>query len=272
MSDDALPRVPNGPQLIEQSRAYAAQLYKTVGDYYLAFRREHFRDANPSLATLPPRNSAVQQTEAARLASGTLRVIPSATRNLPVLRDIFAHLQWEVDIHTLTETERLQLHNLTMSFLYGITDGIQPWFVDWMLGASYNLRVIPHADYYLAFPWHGLFYRNPNDLATFERAVATGEVAGIEQEIGRLADGLVKVLRDPMGTQPELAFTGPNAEQRRIFFNLKTAAGLALGAYLAAELVQTLVHPQHASNPPQSVLPELPAQITTHVLPEESRG
>jgi hypothetical protein len=265
------PRVPNGPQLIEQTRAVAAQLYSAVGDQYLAFRRQHFRDPNPSLATLPPQSNDVQQTEGAKIAAGTLRIVPQEIRRVPILRDILDHLQWEVDINTLTERERLELHNLTMTFLYGITDGVQPWFVEWMLAAAHSLSGRLHNDYYLAFPWHGLFYRTPEQLVTFDRAVAGGQVEGIEHEIQRLGGDLIKVLRDPLHTQPQLAFTGPDAERRHTLFNLKTAAGIALGAYLAAELVHGLISPRQDASPPQSVLPPLPSQITTHVLPEGSR-
>jgi hypothetical protein len=188
------------------------------------------------------------------------------------VRDVLDHLQWEVDINSVTERERLQLHNLTMTYLYGITGGIQPWFVEWQNAAAHSLQGQLHPDYYLAFPWHGLLYRSPQDLAAFDSAIANANVDGIQHEVGRLADHLIRVLRDPLGTQPELAFTGPDAERRRTLFNLKTAAGLALGAYLAAELVHDLVAPRRDMGPPQSVLPELPPQISTHVLPEEARG
>jgi hypothetical protein len=272
MQSSSLPRVPNGPQLVEQTRDFAARLYSAVGDQYLAFRRQHFKDPNPSLATLPPRNADVLQTEGARIAAGTLRIVPQEIRRVPILRDILDHLQWEVDINTLTERERLELHNVTMTYLYGITGGVQPWFVEWMLASAHSLAGKLHPDYYLAFPWHGLFYRSPDQLVAFDRAVAGGQIEGIEQEMQRLGGDLVKVLRDPLHTQPELAFTGPDAERRHALFNLKTTAGLALGAYLAAELVHDLITPRQNASPPQSVLPDLPSQITSHVLPDETRG
>lgn len=269
---DRLPTLPNGAQLAAQTSAYAAQLYQSVGDAYLNFRRVYGNDPAPSLATLPPRSDAVQQTDAARIAAGTLRVVPREIRGVAVVRDIFNHLQWEVDIHTLTERERLDLHNITMTFLYGINGGMQPWYVEWLNAAEHELQQPLHSDYFLAYPWQGRLYRPPEALAAFDHAIAGGDVAGIEREIGELAEGLVKVLHDPLGTQPELAFSGPDAERRHALFNLKTAAGLALGAYLAAEIVRDLLAPRQQSGPPSSVLPAPPAQIAAHMETDESRG
>ena len=87
-------------------------------------------------------------------------------RELPLLRDMINHLQWEVDIHSLTEQERIELHNQTMVFLHGIQDGVQPWYVDWVLHVMQALQYVEHPDYYLAFPWQGILYRKPEELAS----------------------------------------------------------------------------------------------------------
>jgi hypothetical protein len=267
---DSLPTLPSGLPLAEQTHAEAGRLYEAVGNAYLIFRREYFQDPNPSLATLPPRSEKVQQTEAARLAAGTLRVVPQEFRRVPVVRDVINHLQWEVDIHTLTERERVDLHNVTMTFMHGISGGIQPWYVEWLAAAQYALQEPLHPDYFLAYPWQGRLYRSPEELRVFDSAIRAGDIPRIEHEIERVADGLVRILHDPLGTQPELAFSGPNAERRRALFNLKTAAGLALGAYLAAEIVRNVLAPQ-PSGPPKSVLPAVPPQLAARVVPDEGR-
>jgi hypothetical protein len=273
MSDpsDTWPRLPSYSQLAERSHSFAAQLYSEVGQQYLAFRREYWGDPTPNLATVPPRSTAVQQTDGARVAAAALRAIPSEVRHVAVLGDIFDHLQWEVDIHTLTERERLDLHNLTMGFLYGVREGIQPWYVEWMLGAAHRLHGPVRPDYYLAFPWHGLFYRSPEELAGFDRAVASADVEGIQQEVGKLTEALTTVLRDPLGSQIDLAFTGPEAERRKTLFTLETAAGLALGAYVAAAIVHDVLSPQRPAGPPQALLPELPSQLEAELVPEGAR-
>jgi hypothetical protein len=258
-----------GSQLAAATREFAAKLYDAVASQYLEFRHKYYGESNPSLASVPPKSTAVQQTEAGKIAELTLKTVPGAVRGFPLIRDIIDHLQWEVDIHTLTERERTELHNLTMIYLYGVKDGIQPWYVAWILDIERKLQGATHPDYYLAFPFQGLFYRSPHDLAAFEVAIRDSDIAGIEHEMQRIANGLIEVLRDPLGTQPRLAFSGADGERRRILFNLKTSAGLALGAYLAVDTVRELLGANRQQPPPQSVIQSFPRQITERLLPEE---
>jgi hypothetical protein len=263
--------LPNGQALSEQTRDFAAQVYAAVSQEYLDFRRVHCHETNPSLATVPPSLPEVERTEAGRIAEGALNLVPRAVRSAPLVRDLIGHLQWEVDIHSLTDRERLDLHNLTMIYLYGVQDGVQAWFVEWLVGIERDLQQVQHGDYYLAYPWHGLLYQPAHAFREFEDAVAAGNVAGIVHEMTRLANGLVEVLRDPLGTQPRLAFSGPDGERRRTLFSLKTSAGLALAAYLAYDTVHELLHPAQPYQPPQSVIRAYPPQITARMISSDAR-
>lgn len=260
--------VSDAARLAEATHDLAARLYAAVAEAYLEFRRRYCHESDPSLATIPPRSDEAQQTEGAHLAQGTLRLIPREAHAVPLVRDLMDQLQWVVDIHTLTGTERMRLHNLTMIFLYGVKDGIQAWYVEWLLESAHALAHVTNAKYYLAFPWQALLYRKPHDLAAFEAAVRAGDVAEIGREVQQMAEHLVTVLRDPLGTQPKLAFAGPDGEQRKLIFDLKTAAGLALGAYLAAETVHALMHPHQTAEPLRSAI-GLPPQLTPQVISEE---
>jgi hypothetical protein len=266
-----VPTVPDPDGLAAQTRALADQISQSVGQAYLDFRRQYFHEANPSLATVPPSSQELQQTETARIAQRSLRLIPREAHAVPLVRDLMDHLQWVVDIHTLTDSERMQLHNLTMVFLHGMTDGVQAWYVNWLVASEHALQYATHPKYYLAFPWQGLLYRKPHDLVTFDTAVRTGDIAGIEREIKRVATELMAVLRDPVGTQPRLAFAGPDGERRKIIFDLKTSAALALAAYLAVELLRTVLGGSHPEQLPQSVI-GLPAEIEQHMLPPAAPG
>lgn len=268
--DPAIPQVPAGSPLATQTSAFAADVSKAVADQYLEFRRKYFHDNNPSLATLPPHVGHVHQTEGAKIAAEALRFMPREAFVIPVIRDLLNQLQWEVDIHTLTERELIALHNLTMAYLYGIQGGVQPWFVNWQLAFAHALQKVNHPDYYLAFPWHGLMYRTPAELQAFDAAVRAGDAQGIQREVKVLHDRLLVVLRDPLGTQEELAFTGPESERRRLMFTIKTRAALALGAYLAIETVRGLLRGEHKQTPPESVMASVPPELAQHVLPEEA--
>lgn len=269
-ANSGIPQVPANVPLAAQTADFAAQMTQVVSAQYLQFRRDYYHDPNPSLATLPPHMSHTHQTEGAKIASQALRVMPREAFAIPFARDLLNQLQWEVDIHTLTERECIALHNLSMAFLYGVQGGIQPWFVNWQLQFAHALQSVRHSDYYLAFPWHGLMYRSPEEVRTFDAAVANGDIAGIEREVKRLGDYLVIVLREPLRTQEDLAFTGPDAERRKLIFTIKTRAGLALGAYLAVETVRGLLSGQHKSTPPESVMQSVPPELAQHVLPEEA--
>jgi len=266
----ANPQNPRGPQgsqgralttvgLAEQTREWAARAFPVVAQAYLDFRKTYFHEQEPSLETPPPRTSEVQRTQAGTIAEDTLRVVPKSFRNLPLLRDILGHLQWEVDIHSLTDQERIELHNLTLTYLHGIKGGIQPWYARWVLQVERALQAVDHPDYYLAFPWHAMLYRSPKELAGYASAVESGDVAGIQHEMTRLGDALVEALNDPLGVQPRLCFSGPDGERRRMLFTLKTSAALALGAYLAYDFARDILKPEH-SEPPISVIQGWPGE------------
>jgi hypothetical protein len=263
-------RVPNPQQLYEQSRDTATRIYNAVAEQYLHFRQQFYGETQPSLATTPPQSDAVQQTESGKLASETLRLMPHAVRDLPLIRDLMDHLQWEADIHTLTGRERTALHNLAMTFLYGVDGGIQPWYVEWLVEQMHRIQAANHPKYYLAYPWQGLLYRSPDELAAFDEAVRAGNILVIEQQMEHWAGQLIMVLRDPLGSQTQLAFSGPQSKERRFLFNLKTAAAIALGAYLAYEAIHELLRPRQPSGPPQSVIQDVPSQLMQRLLPEGS--
>lgn len=260
-----VPQLPAGLDLAAQTTAVARELYDAVSGPYLNFRRIYCRESSPSLATVPPRTQESQRTEGARLAAGALRLMPKEVHAVPLARDLYDHLQWVVDIHTLTDNERIQLHNLTMVFLYGVHDGIQPWYIDWLIRSEHALHTKLPPKYFLAYPWHGIFFRAASAQAQFDQAVRTGDVAGIQQEVQHIGERLVDVLREPLSTQPKLAFSGEDGEMRKAIFDLKTAAGLALAAYLAVETVRALTHPGEEPLP-RSVIalpPELGSALVT---------
>lgn len=253
--------------LAEATRSAARQIDDAVAQAYLDFRRTYYHDANPTLDSIPAHNEEVLRTESGTIAEQTLRFVPRMIRELPLLRDMINHLQWEVDIHSLTEQERIELHNMTMVFLHGIDGGVQPWYVDWVLRVMQALHYVEHPDYYLAFPWQGLLYRSPEELAAFEQAVTNNDVNAIIAEMQRIGNGLVEALHDPLGVQPKLCFSGPNGERNRVVFTLKTSAALALGAYLAYDLARDLLRPDHRQTP-VSVIQGFPEALAGHVLPE----
>ena len=264
--------MPNRAQLADQTRDFAAQVRASVLDVYLEFRRTYYHESDPSLEVPPPKSNEVQRNERAVIAHEMLRalqLLPREIQAIVLIRDLLDQLQWETDIHTLTENERTTLHNIAHVFLHGVNGGVQPWYVEWLLQSAHNLQYATDERYYLAFPWQGLLYRKPEELAAFDAAVRGGDVAGVEHEIQRLATGLIEVLRDPMNTQPKLAFSGPDGERRHLLFRLKTSAGLALGAYLAVEQINSLLHPRKQTSI-SSALPPLPDSLLQHLklLPE----
>jgi hypothetical protein len=158
--------------------------------------------------------------------------------------------------------------------LHGIKGGVQPWYVEWLLASAHNLsQVTTHQEYYMEYPWDGLLYKAPAELAAFDAAVRSGNIPAIRDEIEHLGANLIQVLRDPIRTQPELAFTGPDGERRRLFFNLQTGAALALGALLVAEEVRALLRPRRgAAGKPQSALAELPQPLAGRVVADRRDG
>lgn len=260
--------VTSAQTITEHTRDFAATLYQAVLTAYLAYRRTYYHEANPDLETAPPPNEKPQQTEGAVIAHQMLRalqLLPREIQSIVLIRELLDQLQWEVDIHTLTDYERTGLNNLTRVFLHAIEGGIQPWYVEWLLQSMHNLQHATDPKYYLAFPWHGLFYRSPAELQKFDQAVQKGDLVTIMQEFKQVADSLIAVLHQPLELQPKLAFSGADGERRRTMFRLKTSAGLALGAYLAVEQVQSFLHPRQPNQQLTSVLGPLPQPLLEHL-------
>ncbi len=253
--------------LAEQTSAFADQIFKAVSSAYLAFRREYYHEPQPSLATPPPAHAEIRKSELALLAESTLRLVPHAIKSIPLVGGFVRHLQQVADIHSISEDERTALHNLTIGFLRGIRGGIQPWYVEWLLVSARNLSQITDLDYYLEFPFDGLLYRDPKALVALESALRQGDATALRGEIERMANRLTKVLRDPVGSQPLLAFTGPYGDHRRVVFNLETTAALALLAYLITEEGRHLIHPQQ-EKVVRSALAPLPEELQARVTAE----
>lgn len=261
----APPVTPNLSELVERTHAFADKTFEAVAREYLAFRREYYHEAQPSLATLPQAHAEIRKSELALLAESTLRLVPQAVKSIPVVGSFVTHLRHVADLHSISEDERTALHTLAIGFLHGIRGGIQPWYVEWLLNSAHNLSQISDHDYYLQFPFDGLLYRDPESLAAFDAAVRHGDVAALQREFERMATKLIEVLRDPMGSQPVLAFTGPDSDHRRLVFNLETTAALALLAYLIAAEARLLIRPREAPSQ-RSVQAPLPAQLQEQVI------
>jgi hypothetical protein len=268
-SATSIPHVANPAFLAQQTQTVAAQLYQTIGNHYLEFRRVYFHDTNPSLATEPPAHPEPHQTETAKLAENALKVVPSNVQSLPIIGDLVVHLQRVVNIHTLTENELLTLHNVTMIYLYGVRDGIQGWYVDYLLDAADKLQHETNPDYYIEYPWHGLFYLPPDETAAFSLAVQQGDITAISNQVQQLGNRLSAALQNPFKAQEDLAFSGEDGERHKMIFTLKTTAGLAIGAYLAIETVRAVVGPHHAHELPQPVIQIVPAQMQQYLIPRD---
>lgn len=267
---DAAPAHAASFDLAAETRPFASQVYADVSEHYLEFRRVYYHEDKPALDTLPPRHAEIHRAEIALLAENTLRLIPSAVKSVPVIGGLFEHLEQVADLHAISETERSALHNVTLAFLHGTQDGIQPWYAQWLLASAQNLAGVTDTEYFMAFPWDACLHMFPDELAAFERALQQNDTAGIEHAVQGVADRLIRALRDPMEAQVAFAFTGPDAERRRVAFQLKTTAALALGAYLVAEEVRLLLHPRQPAQAAQSVLAPLPPQLEAHASAAES--
>lgn len=254
--------------LAAATRTFASRVYADVAEQYLAFRRVYYHDDQPALDTLPPHHAEIHRAEIALVAENTLRLIPSAVKSVPVIGGLLEHLEQVADLHSISETERTALHNMTLAFLHGTHDGIQPWYVQWLLACAHNLAGTTEPEYFMAFPWDACLYLYPDKLAAFERAVQTNDATGIERAVQDVADRLTRALKDPVEAQVAFAFTGPDSERRRMAFELKTTAAMALGAYLVAEEVRLLLHPRQPVDAPQSVLAPYPSELTVHELHE----
>jgi hypothetical protein len=248
-------------QLPDQTRAWAQTISARVAARYLAFRRKYYHEAHPTLESTPPAHAEIHQAEIARLADNTLRLMPRAVRSVPVLGGLLDQLQQVANIHSMSEHERALLHNMTMTFLHGVQGGIQPWFASWLLASARNLHTQQPDSYFMQFPWDALLYLNDEQLPAFEAAMAQADAAGIERVLARLGESLIRALDDPIGAQPDLAFTGPDGERRRMVFRLKTSAALALGGYLVVEEARALLHPHQEVPELRSVLAPLPLEL-----------
>jgi hypothetical protein len=256
---DAGLATPRLDSLAEQTQGWAAPIFDQVASHYLAFRRVYYHELDPRLSTAPNPHAEIRQADIARLADSSLRVLPPALRAVPLLGDLLEHLQQVANIHSISERERTALHNLTLVFLHGVRDGIQPWLVEWLLDCTHNLSGVTDPAYFMTFPWDALLYRDPSALAALEGAVRAGDTPAIQREVEQVASALIRVLDDPIALQPELAFTGPDSAHRKRVFGLKTSAALALGAYLAVEEARTVLHPHVPAELPRSALAPLPS-------------
>jgi hypothetical protein len=262
--------VPDTLDLATATEQSAETLFNNVADAYLEFRRVYYREASPSLATVPPASNGVQQAHVAQLAENTLRVIPSSVKAVPLLGGLLEHLQQVANIYSMSETERTTLHNLTMLYLHGVNHGLQPWYVNWYLASAQQLSRVNHPDYFIEHPWDALFYLPPRDLTRFEEGVHTGDVAVITDCMHALAQRLIAALKEPIEVQSQLAFTGPGGDERRAAFQLKTTAALGFGAYLIWEEAHTILRPKSREDPtPASQLAALPPE--TESLMTDSR-
>lgn len=249
--------------LASQSRAFGEQVYEEVAERYLQFRREYYREDHPSLDTLPPQHAEIHRSELALLAEQTLRLVPAAVKSVPIVGGLLDHLEHVSDIHSISEAERTALHNMTLTFLHGTRDGIQPWYAQWLLASAQRLSTVTDTDYFMAFPWDACFYMPPDDLAAYERAMRVNDITGMEAGIRRVADKLCLALKEPIDTQVTFAFTGPDADHRRERFQLKTAAALALAAILIGEEARLLLRPHVPAPSPRSVLAPLPEDLSS---------
>src|SRR5512146_784536 len=121
--------ITNCDLLAKETQATAARLYDAVSAAYLDFRRTYYHEEQPSLATTPPAHDEIHRADIALLAESTLRLVPTSVRTLPVVGGLVDHLRQVSDLNSISESERTALHNMTMAFLYGMKNGIQPWYV-----------------------------------------------------------------------------------------------------------------------------------------------
>lgn len=250
--------------LAAETRDFASQVSADVAGNYLEFRRKFYHEEKPTLDTLPPHHAEIHRAEIALLADNTLKLIPAAFKSVPVIGGLLDHLQQVANLHSISETERTALHTMTLVFLHGTQDGIQPWYVQWLLASAHNLLEVTDPKYFATFPWDACLYQTPNELTAFERALARHDVTGIEQAVQSVADRLIHALQNPIDAEVAYAFTGPDAERRRVAFQLKTTAALALGGYLVVEEARLMLHPRQPDAQSESALAPFPPQLNGH--------
>lgn len=257
---------PHAADVAHVTRDRVAELHAAVAQQYLDFRREYYHEDTPDLARPPFPHAEIRQGELAGVARGVLRLVPQAMRSLPVLGGFLEHLEQVADMHSISEQERAELHTMSMLFLDGVQGRMQTWYIEWLLASARNLAQVEATDYYLDHPWDALLYHSPAELRRFEAAVRAADRVALEGELERLATGLIKALKDPIGMHVELAFTRPKADRQKLAFQLKTTAALALGAYLIVEQVQQQVHPHRSAQGAHSRLAPVPNEMDSTVL------
>ncbi len=259
--------VPDPNELARDSQAFAATAYAEVASSYLDFRRKIYHEERPSLTTNPPTDPQLARSELALFADNALRLLPQAAKSAPILGGLLEHLEQVADLHSLSAAKCLMLHNMAMATLYGVTDGLQAWYVEWTLASAHRLSQVDQDTYFFAFPWDACLYTPASELAAFDTAVRTGDSAQIERQVGRIGDRLVAALRDPVGVQAQYAFTGAESEWRKLVFHLKTSAALMLAAYLVTDEARALLQPRRLKPAPTSVLAPLPPTLSTRLVP-----
>ena len=262
--------VPDPKELARDSEAFAATAYAEVASSYLDFRRKIYHEERPSLTTNPPTNPQLARSELALFADNALRLLPQAIKSAPILGGLLEHLEQVADLHSLSVAKCRMLHNMAMATLYGVTDGLQTWYVEWTLASAHRLSNVEQDTYFLAFPWDACLYKSASDLAAFDTAVRTGDSAQIERQVGQIGDRLIAALRDPVGVQAQYAFTGAESEWRKMVFHLKTSAALMLAAYLVTDEARALLHPREVKPAPTSVLAPLPPTLSARLVPTTS--
>lgn len=258
-------KLPNPEELLAHSRDLASRIYDKVAVAYIGFRREYYGEAHPQIGTKPPAGSHVQKAQLALVAENLLRMVPPAIKLLPLLGDFLDHLEQVADVHSVEERERTGLHHMASLFLIGVTDGIQPWYVEWLLATAQRLANTRHPTYYLEFPWDGLLYLPPEQLSALDRAVRKGDVAAIEEHVKGLGDRLSDALRDPLRAQAHFSFSGPDGKRQRMFFHLKTTVALLFLGYTIAAQARLLLGPPEKAAPPESALAPIPVEAATRL-------
>ena len=257
-------RLPDANTLAMQTRDFAATLFAEVAKAYLAFRQQYYHEDYPSLTTPPPAHAEIRQSDLAVLAENTLRLVPKSVQSLPIVGGLLEHLEEVANIHTISETERTALHNMTVTFLYGIQGGIQPWYLAWLSTTAHNLASITDPHYFMRFPWDACVYLEAHELAAFDTAVRKGNIREIQQCLRQIADRLIEALHDPVEAEAKFAFSGPIGERQKAYFHLRTAAAIALGAYLVTAEARSLLTKQTSKGEMHSVQAQLPAEIAAH--------
>jgi hypothetical protein len=262
--DHSVGLLPAANTSARQTPDFAATLFAEVKEAYLTFRQQYYYEEYPSLTTPPPVHADIRQSELAVLAENTLRLVPKSVQSLPLVGGLLEHLEEVANIHTISETERTALHNMTVTFLYGIQGGIQPWYLTWLSVTAHNLARITDPHYFMRFPWDACVYLEADELSVFDTAVRRGNTKEIQRCLRQIADRLIEALHDPVEAEAKFAFSGPIGERQKAYFHLRTAAAIALGAYLVTTEARSLLTKQAGRGESHSVQAPLPEEIAAH--------